>query len=221
MDLSFNSFEIWVTIGIAIGALVIGIPTGMRLSYGFLKKKMSSLWTDLWKKEAEKEAADIGKMDFAVHTVIHENITGVRIESGADRCQVGQFHNGGKFLDGSPMKRFSVTHESCRSGFSFEYGSFQGVLATLFFDMVDAIKRDDATIILTESLPDSSATKTYNRSRNIEAFSVLPLKKGELFVGFIRMDWTDITSLPQYQSDFEKMFRTYRSIVELELVKKG
>lgn len=205
------SVDTWVSIGTGVGGLAVGAIT----AWAFVKRKLAEM------RKAEATEADIGTIDFGKHSVIHENITELRLETDADRCQVGQFHNGGKFLDGSPMKRFSITHESCDGGQMFEFGSLQGVLTSIFWDMVEAVKRDDPMVIMTESLPESSATKTHNRSKSIEAFSVLPIKKNELFVGFIRVEWTDLASLPKNQTEFAFEFRKYRDFVQFELGKKG
>ncbi len=209
----FKTFTVdtWISIGTAAGGLFVGAVTAVAL----IKKKLSDL------KKEEMRDGDIGEMDVGKHSMIHENITELRLETDADRCQVGQFHNGGKFLDGTPMKKFSITHESCGRGQKFEFPLMQGVLTSMFCDMIEAVKENYPAIILTESLPESSATKTHNRSKNIQAFSVLPIKKKELFIGFIRVEWTDLSSLPQNQTEFERSFVCYRNLVEFELGKKG
>jgi len=139
----------------------------------------------------------------------------------ADRAQIAQFHNGGKFLEGSPMKRFSVTHESCNPGISMEYLHLQGIVATIFWDMIEILKQDDSKIRLTRSLPEESALKTYNESKNIQAFALLPIKKQELYIGFVRVEWNDITALPDNPEDADRIMDQYRSFIELEMVRRG
>ena len=202
---------------LALGSSCVTILIGAYGAWKLLGKKVIGFFVE---KEVAADA-DIGNPDFAKHRVVHENLTILRSESGADRVQVGQFHNGGKFLDGSPMKKFSVSHESCAAGVSFEFQNLQAVQATIFCDLIDLVKKDMPLIYLTNALPDESSTKTYNKSKGVEAFSVLPLKKKELFIGFVKMEWTDMSSLPQNEDEHGRMFKDYRSYIQLELTKKG
>jgi len=203
---------------IGLGSSVVAFFLGGLATWKMLSKKLSVLFAK------EKECltdADIGNPDFAKHRIIHENITILRAEVDADRVEVGQFHNGGKFLDGTPMKKFSISHETCGPGISFEYQNLQSVQATIFPDLIELIKMDAPTIYLTSSLPDQSSVKTYNRSKGIEAFSVLPMRKQGLIIGFVKVEWNSLSALPEYETDFSVSFRDYRSFVQLELNRKG
>ena len=209
---TFPPAEFFIGLGSAIVAVFLGAYGTWRM---FGPKILA-----LMEKENITDA-DIGNPDFAKHRVIHENITILRSEMSADRVQVGQFHNGGKFLDGSPMKKFSISHESCAAGVSFEFQNLQAVQATIFCDLIELMKKDLPVIYLTNSLPEDSSVKTYNRSKGIEAFSVLPIRKRELYIGFVRVEWADLTSLPTVESEFGTQFKQYRSYIELEINKKG
>ena len=204
---------------IGLGSSAVAFFLGGWATWKMLSKKLSKLF------EREKECitdADIGNPDFAKHRIIHENITILRAETDADRVQVGQFHNGGKFLDGSPMKKFSISHESCGAGISFEYQNLQSVQANIFPDLIELIKLDSPVIYLTSGLPDQSSVKTYNRSKGIEALAVFPIKKqGGLIVGFVKVEWNSLSSLPEYENDFSLSFGDYRSFIQLELNRKG
>jgi hypothetical protein len=138
----------------------------------------------------------------------------------ADRVQIGQFHNGGRFLEGSPMKRFSISHESCRPGVSMEYPYLQNVLTTIFWDMIEMIKEDDPKIRLTKALVEESSLRVYNESKNIEAFILMPIKKQELYVGFIRVEWNDKNNVPSDTDDTMRLVERYRSFVELEIIRQ-
>jgi hypothetical protein len=211
--IEFPSQEFLLTLGSSCVTLMVG-------GYGAWKLIGKRAMNLLIEKDIVADA-DIGNPNFARHRVVHESLTILRSESGADRVQVGQFHNGGKFLDGSPMKKFSVSHESCAAGVSFEFQNFQAVQASIFCDLIDLVKKDMPLIYLTNALPEESSTKTYNKSKGIEAFSVLPLMKKELFIGFVKMEWTDLTSLPENENEHGNLFKDYRSYIQLELTKKG
>jgi hypothetical protein len=171
------------------------------------------------KKEDPKELCISAKPDLK-HSHIHEMLTSLRINMDADRVQIGQFHNGGRFLEGSPMKRFSVSHESCSPGVSMEYPYLQNVLTTIFWDMIEMVKEDDSKIRLTKTLTEESSLRVYNESKNIDAFIILPLRKQELYVGFVRVEWNDKNNVPSDTDDTMRLMERYRSFIELEIIRQ-
>jgi hypothetical protein len=197
-----------MNVGTAIFAMIAGMFTGA----AYLRKKMT-----FWKKEEEKGAA-ITVDDIRKYGQVQELITTLRNMTGADRTQILQFHNGGKFLDGSSMKRMSVTHESCRQGVAYEYMHMQAVLATLLWEKIELVKKDDSQIHFTKNLTDSTL-KTYCRSKGTEAFSILPIRKDNMLIGFINIDWLDAEEVPNKPIDFANVFEEYRGYIELQLAK--
>lgn len=212
MTLSTVSVEFWTNIGIAITGVVGGIMMGLSL----LKNRYEKT-----KNKDQDHMIDLKSPKELKHNNIHEMLVSLRIQMNADRAQVGVFHNGGKFLEGSPMKKFSISHESCFPGVSMEYSNLQGVLASLFWDIIEILKEDDSKIRFTRSLPEESYLKTYNDSKNIQAFALLPIKKEELFIGFVKLEWNDITALPDDPDDAKRSFERYRSFIELEILRKS
>jgi hypothetical protein len=200
-----TGIDFWVNTGIAIAATLGGIATG----YAYIKKKITQGKTE--------HIIDISDPKDQKHTNIHELLTALRFQMDASRAQIAQFHNGGKFLEGSPMKRFSVSHESCGFGVSMEYPYMQSVLVTIFWDVVELLKENNAKIRLTKQLNSDSSLKIYNESKNIEAFAILPLKKEELFVGYVKVEWNDKNYTPNDPQDCERILEQYRSFIELEL----
>jgi hypothetical protein len=146
-------------------------------------------------------------------------LTSLRLHLNADRVQIAQFHNGGKFLEGTPIKKFSVTHESCGPGISMESQNFQNVIITLFWSIIELLKENDSKIRLTRALSVDSPIKIYNQSKNIEAFCLLPIKKSELFVGFIKAEWNSLHEVPDDYKECSTLMDRYRSFIELELIK--
>lgn len=207
------NLELWTNIGVGIASIVGGIMMGV----SFIKKKYDNMKT----KDENDHVIDIKCLKEQRHSNIHEMLVSLRIQMSSDRAQIVMFHNGGKFLEGSPMKRFSVSHESCFPGISMEYANLQGVLVSLFWDIVEILKQDDPKIRFTRSLPEDSSLRTYNYSKNIQAFAMLPIKKEELFIGFVRVEWNDISALPDDPDDANKLMEQYRSFIELEILRKS
>jgi hypothetical protein len=204
-----TGIDFWVNTGIAIAATLGGIATG----YAYIKKKIT--------QNKNEHIIDISDPKDQKHTNIHELLTALRFQMDASRAQIAQFHNGGKFLEGSPMKRFSVSHESCGFGVSMEYPYMQAVLVTIFWDIVELLKENNAKIRLTKELNADSSLKIYNESKNIEAFAILPIKKEELFVGYVKVEWNDKNYTPNDPQDCERILEQYRSFIELELKRQN
>ena len=118
--------EIVYSAGELLGVFGMGILIGL---WTMIKKKKISI-ISLLKKE--KSAA-------RAHTQVHETLTELRILVSASRTLVFQFHNGGKFADGSSIKRFSVTHESCGMGVQSMLLESQDVLVTRYKELIDSL----------------------------------------------------------------------------------
>lgn len=208
MSSSSGSFDVWMNVGTAMAGVIAGMFAGA----SYLRKK-----TLLWKKEEERDAA-ITVEDIRRYGQVQELITTLRCQTGADRVQILQFHNGGKFLDGSPMKRISVTHESCKNGVAYEYRYMQAVLATLLWEKIELVKKNEPTIHLVRNLADSTM-KTYCKSTGTEAFAVLPIRKDNLVIGFVCMDWLDEALTPNKPMEFGSIFSENRGFIEIHLAK--
>lgn len=213
--IGLTSIDFWVDTGVTIAGLFAGaVATTV---YAIKKHKNAKQNA---KQEYHKEPEfDPNFEPYAKHSTIHEMLTSLRLQLNADRVQIAQFHNGGKFLEGTPMKKFSVTYESCGPGVSMEYSNLQNILTSLFWCLIDIVKENDGKVRLTRTLQQDSYLKAYNESKNIQAFSVVPVKKQELYMGFVRAEWNNIHDIPDDYDDCERLMDKYRSFIELEMMK--
>lgn len=205
----FDSFSKWFEVGIGLSGLVGGFAAGMALMYR--KRKCDE-------RKAIEEAAINGKDNSfqAKHTVIHETLTTLRIKTAADRARIGHFHNGGRFLDGTPMKKFSITHESCDRGIPYDGANFQNILVTMFWDLV-RIMRDNRAGLHWAMDMEEGYFRSYINSNGIAAYSVLPIMKADLYTGFIILEWFDAEKTPSKELPLESIFTQSRDFIELEL----
>lgn len=208
-NFSYSSIDFWIN----IGAAIVGLIGGMLASVTYLKNRIV-----FWKKQEEIDAA-ITVDDIRRYGQVQEILTTLRNQCGADRVQILQFHNGGKFLDGSSMKRMSVTHESCSYGVAYEYMHMQAVLATLLWEKIEMVKKDESQIHLVNTLSESTL-RTYCRSKGTEAFAVLPIRKDALVIGFVNLDWLDAETAPSNPMEFALMLEEQRNYIELQLAKE-
>lgn len=123
-----------------------------------------------------------------VHSEIHELLTELRVLTDSARAQVIQFHNGEYFMDGISMRKFSLTHESVQKGIESDGERVQGYLCSIFLPLLLLMNDNEPKIHYTCDLKESYV-KQYFESRNVEAFSVLPIKVSSQTTGFCMVQW--------------------------------
>jgi hypothetical protein len=151
---------------------------------------------------------------------IYDRLMYLRIKSSADRVRFCQFHNGGKFLSGTPMKKFTSTHETTSKGVSNESEKLQNCLTTVFLDKVLAVKENSPKVRLVSELTIESKSKSFYKSTEVEKFSVLPIHKNDLIIGFVEVEWNEGSEV-SYPNDFESLFTLVRSQIEFEVGKEN
>lgn len=208
----FTSLQTWFEVGIASSGIIGGLIAGAF----YAKRKI------VVEKRKEMEEASIGgskNSNFqAKHTIIHETLTGVRVKANACRARIAHFHNGGKFLDGTPMKKFSITHESCERGVPYDGANLQNILVTMFWDLVETMRENNPRLHMTEAMRDGYF-RSYNKSNGIVAYAILPIMKEDLYIGFVELEWFESEKLPtpEQAKNLKAVFEQSRDYIELEL----
>lgn len=176
-------------IGEAVGVFAVGLGLGI---VGVLRKKNISL-----KSMRAKEQKFVQR-----HSQIHELLTELRITVRASRCLVFQFHNGGSFADGTSIKRFSVTHESCIGGITSMILESQDVLLTRYVDIIHYMDESASKIISVSSLP-PSAFRSGLEINSVEYFSIIPLRcmDGLTPLGFVCCHWCSADQLDAIETE--------------------
>lgn len=208
----------WLEIGITIGTLLGGI------SIGYLVKRIK-VWLAKKRAAANSEEPHDDKSVRLLcasnkHVEINEALVELRKVLDAKRTQVGQFHNGGNFLDGSPVKRFSVSHESVVEQGTHVAFQMQGVLLSLFWDVVPLLQENDASGRQVEDLTDCYFKSALINTR-VYAFGLLPLRKWHpksrksQIIGYVLVEWGEQKS---YEAQSERHIRTQlrnaRTVIE-------
>ena len=204
-------FGSWVEAGMVLAALGAGILLGYPMIKSFLRsrKENKAIWKEL----------PTSNSFVNLHTKVHEHLTELRVLGDAGRAQVVQFHNGGKFIDGSSMKRFSLTHESCRSGVSETRHTRQDVILTMFGEMLELVTADDGRPMLTSKLPDCHF-KRHLEANSVIMFSLVPIRNanGMNVIGCLSVEWCSwVKADAVIEEDIIPMVTEKRRYIEAEL----
>lgn len=186
--------DIFLSLGEMFGVFVVGL--GLGVAGAFKKKNILLGWFKRFRVGKKEEK----RMEH--HTRIHENLTEMRVLVRASRGLIFQFHNGGKFADGTSIKRFSVTHESCSNGVSSMMLESQDVLLTRYMELVDLLDKKSNQIVAVSSLPHCSLRSTLEIN-NVVYFCLSPLKCQDSLtpMGFVCCHWCDFDELDKMHEE--------------------
>ena len=128
-----------------------------------------------------------------VNMRISDMVSELRMKTKASRVSLIQFHNGGKFADGSSMRRMSISHQSCDPKISSTMQFRQDVLVSRFVEIIQQLRENTTEVRTTDSLFESN-TKKFYELHDTMAFSILPLFCSDSLVvyGYITIEWCDL-----------------------------
>ena len=181
--------NILITFGEYFGVVVTGVIIGI---WGKFSRDKS--------KEIKKEN---NRLSLVVqHTQVNEILTELRVLIRCSRCLVFQYHNGGKFADGTSIKRFSITHESITNGVQSMIIDSQDVLTTRYLELIKIIEDRPDTIIFVDSLPECSLRSALEIN-SVVCFSFSPLKCLDNItpMGFVCCHWCSIDEIDSIKKD--------------------
>ena len=173
MEADPKELKMWLEIGLVIGAFLSGIVIAWFPKFAKCRKQKKS---DSRTKRYE-----------TLHTRIHEELSELRSLGDCARTWCASFHNGEEFFDGTPIRKWSITHESTQLGIRQSQEDTQGILASRFPEMIQYLRDDDPEIIITTALPDDNSLKSFMQARNVTGFVLTPMmdSKGMKLFGFI------------------------------------
>ena len=211
----------WLNLGITVGTVIGGIVIGISI-------KVLKTWAAK-RKDAKSRDDELGEDSTALltngknHQEINEVLNELRKVLDAERAQVGQFHNGGDYLDGSPVKRFSVSYESFRSGSQPMAPQMQSVLLSLFWDVVPVLRDNKAVGRLVNEQPEGYF-RSLLENGTVYAFAALPLRKWHAkskksqIIGYVLVEWgTKEDYEAQTETHIRAQLRSTRTVIESQL----
>ncbi len=216
------SASTWLNVGMGIGTVLGGILIGIFV-------KVLKTWAAK-RKDADSREEQLGEDSTTLlsngknHQEINEVLNELRNVLSAERAQIGQFHNGGDYLDGSPVKRFSVSYESFKSGSLPMAGQMQGVLISLFWDLVPILK-DNKAVGRRVVEQHEGYFRSVLENSTVYAFAALPLRKWHAkarksqIIGYVLVEWgTKEDYEAQTETHIRAQLRSTRTVIESQLV---
>jgi transcriptional regulator with GAF, ATPase, and Fis domain len=205
--MNFGVIELF-TLGIAAGAFFSGL---IRYIWNYFQNK----------KNKNNKKYNYFSEDIPKDLQLRDLLTELRVKTDAARTMIGRFHNGGNFFDGSPMKKYSLTHETTTSGISHEIHNYRDVLTSMFVDKLSLISSNDPKVIKTDDLEDGFL-KSVMRKQIVKSFCLCPLYKGEILIGFIEIHWCSIKHTPNTENkarNVEKLVAEYAEQIAYEILR--
>lgn len=212
----------WLNLGMSIGAIIAGVVISFII-------KLLKMWAAK-RKDATARDDELGEDATTLlsngknHQEINEVLNELRNVLSAERAQIGQFHNGGDYLDGSPVKRFSVSYESFQAGSRPMAAQMQGVLISLFWDLVPILK-DNKAIGRLVAEEHEGYFRSVLENGTVFAFAALPLRKWHgkskksQIIGYVMIEWgTQEDYEAQSESHIRSQLRSTRTVIESQLV---
>tara|TARA_R110001592_G_scaffold244260_2_gene505652 strand:+ start:125 stop:718 length:594 start_codon:yes stop_codon:yes gene_type:complete len=189
-------------VGLAVGMFGIGIAI---VAKSILRNKKSASNDSPFKQHT-----------ILTHSKVHEQLTELRVLTGAGRAQICMFHNGGTFESGSSMKKFSVTHESLALAIESTLQKKKEMMASAFTHLIEQVSLDTPTPLVVNQMEDSF-WKSFLESQRVLMISNLPIfcqAKGNI-VGYLSLEWCSLKHMDDADEErVEFEMREKRSIVQ-------
>lgn len=195
-----ETFATWQYIGGAIAALATGLYYGLKPLIKYFRKRRAV------RNEIVFEQ---------INRRIWESLSELRIKTKASRVSLIQFHNGGKFADGTSMRRMSVSHQVCDSKISSTMQFRQDVLVSRYVEIMQMLQDNDPHIRSVLSLFESN-TKNFYEMHDTQYFSILPIfcTDSMLVYGYITLEWCEPVNMDSLdEQDVSSQFDATRKQV--------
>ncbi|MAL45908.1 hypothetical protein [Hyphomonas sp.] len=204
---NIDVFGSWMDVGLAVGMFVIG--------FAFVFKSILGL-------RKSKGCSPFKQQSIAVHSRVHEQLTELRVLTGAGRAQICMFHNGGTFESGSSMKKFSVTHESLALAIESTLQKKKEMVVSAFTHLIEHVSKDDPSPLIVSQMEDSF-WKSFLISQRVLMTCNLPIfcqAKGTI-VGYLCLEWCSLKHMDDADDEKIQMeMEEKRSIVQA-LISEG
>ena len=205
---NIDVFGSWMDVGLAVGMFAIGVAFVVKSIVGIKKRSQA--------------CSPFRQQALQTHSKVHEQLTELRVLTGAGRAQICAFHNGGTFENGASIKKFSVTHESLALAIESTLQKKKDLVASAFTHLLDHVSKDDPSPIIVTQMEDSF-WKSFLESQRVLMTCNLPIfcqAKGTI-VGYLCLEWCSLKHMDDADDKkIELEMREKRSIIQA-LISEG
>lgn len=190
----------WYQLGLALAAIATGFYFGLKPIIKHFNKKRKLKNEEVFQR---------------INHMIWEALSDLKSKTKASRVSVIQFHNGGKFADGTSMRRMSISHQICDPKISSSMQFRQDVLVSRYVEIMQMLQDNDPKPIIVADMYDSN-TKKFYEMHDTMCFSILPIfcNDSMLVYGYITLEWCDLDILDSLdENSLEKNFDNSRKQV--------
>jgi hypothetical protein len=171
----------WFEIGIAAAAILSGLIIGG--------------WKIFinWRKRNSRKLEE--HYNF-VNIKIWELLSELRINYKASRVTLVRFHNGGTYMDGTSMRKMSISHQSCDPKITSDMVFRQDILLSRFVEIIEMLHANDPKVLMVKGLRESNTKKAYDLHDTL-GFTILPIYAMDSLIiyGYISLEWCDLSVL--------------------------
>ena len=119
---------------------------------------------------------------------INQILSEFLVTSNASRVYLSMFHNGDKYIDGSPIIKFTRISEVCAPGISHETQYYKDVPASFITEIIKELEKDAPEIIVVEGM-DASSYKMKLINEGVVYTMVCPVVINKSIVGMVGLDF--------------------------------
>jgi len=200
--------ELFHKLGEHIGYVIIATITVIIIWIKDLIKKF------IERKKRQKDHS-ISHKNIKIHSELDEILTEFRLLTDSARISIIQFHNGEYFYNGSPILKFSMTHESRTRGMSSIIEKIQGYYLSPYYNIVE-FAENDFEIHDIKDLKESNL-KGFLHSNNTLCFAVLAIKchKNINIIGLVLIEWASAIKQQSINKvEIQKTSEKYISLIK-------
>jgi len=195
----------WFIVGQSAGVFFIGFLVA------FIPKVIK-IFTGKNKKHSIFDITEVADRDLKMQDLLTE----LRMTYDSSRSYVYLFHNGGQYLDGSPMKKMSMVYESVKRGTSYEVMNSKDVSVSMIPTLTEMISSEEKKLIFIKDMKEDFY-KHFLELRNIVATAYCRIMSGHQIVGFVAVDYcNENTMFPECMNDLTTL-KQYASCIEVAM----
>jgi hypothetical protein len=207
-------------LGVLLGAMIGGLVVG---SFPPIIGAVRRWWGSKKTQDTDIDGYFVGfppNSDFlSISSKVYDRIGHAREQFGADRLSISLCHNGGRWLDDTPVKKISMAYETVEGDRPRRQHLHQNELVTMYADALWMFEKQEEEIHEVAKMKDSYF-RSIRVSLGITHVAILPLISHGRIRGYIILEWKSsgcVLSTPADQEAFFSVFKNLRDSLTIDM----